>query len=166
MPRSLPLLLVLCGLPFAGKSTLAHALEKDYAFFRVSYDELWQQEHAQSGLSLPFETLTARADTLLGIALARGECVVYDTLNDTLAWRNQLRALAAAHQARFVLIYLNTPPEVLATRRQQSAQTSDRHPVSSENLHRAHAKFEPPTPDEAALHFFPHSDLATLVLTL
>lgn len=166
MPRSLPLLVILCGLPFAGKSTLARALEKDYGFVRVSYDELWQQEHARSGLSLPFKALSAQADALLGATLARGECVVYDTLNDTLAWRNQLRALAAAHQARFVLVYLDTPPEVLAERRRQSAQTGDRHPVSSENLHRAHAKFEPPTPDEAALHFFPHSDLAALVLTL
>lgn len=162
----MPLLIVLCGLPFSGKSTLARRLAAGTGAIRLSYDELWQEQKGETGRSLGFEELSDLAHKRLRAALAAGKSAIYDTLNDTRDGRDRLRALAVEQGAHAFVIYLDTPPEVLAQRRQRCAETGERHSVPSDALRTAAARFEAPESDDDTIVFPPEGDIAALRTTL
>jgi predicted kinase len=152
-----PVLVILCGLPFSGKSTMGRRLASVTGAELISYDALWQEVRDATGLSCGFDDLSALADARLRAALRSGRDAVYDTLNDTRDWRDRLRALAESAGAGAVVVYLETPLGVRAARRERCRATGERHPVSSKGLKSSEAKFEPPGPDERAVVVRPES---------
>ena len=146
-----PTLFILCGLPFSGKTTLGARLASETGAVLVSYDALWREVFGATGQSCGYEELSAMAEARLRDALESGRDAIYDTLNDTRAGRDRLRGLAAEAGAETTVLYLDTPADIRAARRERCRITGERHPVASKILAEAIARFEAPAPEEYAV---------------
>src|SRR5208282_5377903 len=78
--------------------------------------------------------------------------------------RRKLAAVAHHHRADFVLVYLDTPLEVIGQRQAENARTRTRHSVPEADMRLDASLLEPPDPAEQAIYVSPADDL-TDVLT-
>jgi predicted kinase len=106
-------LVVLCGLPGSGKSTVAGSLARELGAVRLSSDE-WLDA---LGFDLYDEEARARVDGLqqrLALELVTlGNTVIYESGGWTRAERDALREAARAVGAAVELRYLDVPVETL-----------------------------------------------------
>jgi predicted kinase len=92
-----PVLYILCGLPFSGKSVLAAALSRRCGFELVSVDaiktehglrDVWEDMKPED-----WQKIFAESFLLVRHALQRGDSVIHDSANQTRESRDQLRAI-------------------------------------------------------------------------
>jgi predicted kinase len=153
-------LIAMCGLPFSGKSVLARALSRELRIRLLSYDaEIYPAQHraAPAGASL-----AAEYDFVLGIArreiaaiLAGGESLIYDDLLLQREDRRKLAAVAEAHWAGFVLVYLDTPLAVIEERRTANSRTRARISVPDAKIRTDMSLLDPPGEAERAIYVSP-----------
>jgi predicted kinase len=153
-------LIAMCGLPFSGKSVLARALSRELRIRLLSYDaEIYpaNRRAAPAGASL-----AAEYDFVQGIArreiaeiLAGGESVIYDDLLLGRGDRRKLAAVAEAHWAGFVLVYLDTPLPVIEERRAANSRTRARTSVPDGKMRTDTSLLEPPEEAERAIYVSP-----------
>lgn len=146
-----PVLFLLCGLSFSGKSTLARALARRDVRV-ISYDALNRERGLPfGGEGLPVEewerTAALARDRFRELALDRTPVAIDDT--NCFRWlRDRWRALAEELGYQVMVLHLPTPPEEIERRR---AVAADRPPIRAE-VFRAHAAtFEPPVEGERAV---------------
>ena len=155
--RSVSTLFLMCGLPGAGKTTLARRLEQEYAAVRLTPDEWiskilpadWSRDELDR-LRSPVESLQW---TLAERLLALGTSVVLDWGLWGREERDVLRDQARALGAHVVVHYLNPPRDELVARlsgRGAGSSTST-FVVTEDELDLWAGMLEPPTPDELAL---------------
>lgn len=150
-----PILYVLCGLPFAGKSTLARDLAARLSIPRVELDAI----NTERGLGInaspisPEEWAATYAEVYRRIAdhLRAGKSAIFDAVSFTRAQRDEARALAEDCGAGGRLIYVCVSPEIAAARWHRNRLTGERHDVPDDNFALVRDQFEPPAPDEDAL---------------
>jgi predicted kinase len=145
----------MCGLPFAGKSVLAGALSRELRIRLLSYDSeiyLVQSRLAAAAGDDAGQDLARRQ---IGAILAGGESLIYDDLLLQRNDRRKLAAVAEAHLADFVLIYLDTPPPVIGQRRAANSRTRARTSVPDVKMRLDTSLFEPPEEAERALYVSP-----------
>ena len=156
----MPGLIAMCGLPFSGKSVLARALSRELRLRLLSYDaEIYpaNRRAVPAGASL-----AAEYDFVLGVArreiaeiLAGGESLIYDDLLLGREDRRKLAAVAEAHWAGFVLVYLDTPLPVIEERRAANSPTRARPSVPDGKIRTDAALLEPPEEAERAIYVSP-----------
>jgi predicted kinase len=153
-------LIIVCGLPGSGKTTLAKALEINLRAVRFSPDE-WI-----SALSLDLydEERRAKIEALQWKfgqeLLARGLTVIVEWGTWGRAERDALRLGARALGAAVELHYLDVPLDVLFERIQRRGMEDP--PIEKDALSRWHQAFEVPTAEEIALFDEPMiADLAS-----
>jgi predicted kinase len=164
-----PTLIAMCGLPFAGKSVLARSLSHELGIRLLSYDFEIFLPHRHlvppgSSVAAEYDFVQDIARRQIGALLAAGESLVYD---DLLLGRDDRRKLAAVtrhHQADLVLVYLDTPLEVIDQRQAENARTRTRHSVPEGEMRLEASLLEPPDATEQAISVRPDDDL-TDVLT-
>ena len=143
-------LIILCGLPGSGKTTLGRALESRLRAVRFAPDE-WM--HA---LALDYydeerrEKIEALQWTLAQQLLALGLIVIIEWGTWGRSERDALRLGARALGAAVELHYLSAPLEILFERIQRRGMENP--PVEREALVRWFEIFQPPTPEEMALY--------------
>jgi predicted kinase len=163
------LLVLLCGRPFSGKSTLAGRLSADHGAAVVSFDAINLERGLHGGEGLPIEewakTLEiakARTATLLA---KRPVVAVDDTL--CFRWiREEFRTLARASGARCVLVYLDLPCGDLEARMAANARSGGRPGIQPAVLAEHLATFEPPGEDEGAVVLRSTADIEAWLTTL
>ena len=153
---------LVCGLPCAGKTTLARQLEQELKAVRLSPDE-WLiailgervTREAADALRTPLEhRLLEHALQLLPLGI--------DVILENGFWvreeRLEYRARAAAIGAPTRLHYLDVPVDVLLDRLEQrnAARPAGAFRIDPEELRAWAALFEPPTGDELQLGARPH----------
>lgn len=150
-----PILYVLCGLPFAGKSTLARALAARLGIPRVELDAI----NTERGLGLDLapiepEQWTAtfeEAYRRVTSHLHAGASVIFDAGGFTRAQRDGLRAMSSGCAAAACLIHVRVSPEVATARWQSNRLTGERYDIRDDYFAQGLDHFEPPTADENAL---------------
>jgi predicted kinase len=152
-----PYLYILCGFPFAGKTTLAKALVGALGINRVAIDDIntergvWDDER---GLSAEEWTNTYNeAYRRIEAFLSRGESVIDDSGNFTRELREHLRTIAQRYGACTMIIYVDISLSEAQRRWQENRQTAVRADVRDEDFAYALEHFEPPTEDEQALRY-------------
>lgn len=153
-------LIVMCGLPFAGKSVLAGALSRELRIRLLSYDS--DIYPAYSRLAPAGSSAAAEYDFVQDIArreiaaiLARGESVIYDDLLLERDDRRKLAAVAEAHWADFVLVYLDTPLSVIRERRAANSRTRARTSIPEAWMRLDSSVLQPPDDAERAIRVSP-----------
>lgn len=146
-----PRLVLLCGLPASGKTTLARAIADAYGAVRLNPDE-WElalgldpfDEAFQARLEAKFWELTQRL-------LALGTSVVLEWGFWARSERDEKREAARALGVPVELRFLDAPYEELLRR------VGDRHvagglAITKRHMERYRGMFERPTDDELALY--------------
>jgi predicted kinase len=153
-----PVLIAMCGLPFAGKSVLAGALSRELRIKLLSYD--FEIYPVYSRLAPAGSSMAAEHDFVQDIArreiaaiLAGGESLIYDDLLLERDDRRKLAAVAKAHWADLVLVYLDTPLSVIDERREANART--RISIPEAKMRRDISLLEPPVEAERAIYVSP-----------
>ena len=81
--------------------------------------------------------------------LERGESVIYDDLNLEENDRLKVQEVGDACHARSVIIYANTPLDVIQKRREANTTTNGRGYISERTMQLDISLFQPPRPEEA-----------------
>jgi predicted kinase len=146
-----PTLYVLCGLPGAGKTTLAAAIAKARDIAKISLDHIKADEgFFVSDHDVPEADWSGIIDVVhasLLMPLRLGRDAVFDARNLKREQRDDLRNLAASRNFASKLIYVAIPE---ATARQRAPDAIDA----------ALAIFEEPSRDEGAVVYTPTQDVA------
>lgn len=150
---------ILCGLPFAGKTTLAKALEERLGFARVDMDEI----NTDRGVGLHGEAISqedwdrtyAESYRQLDQLLQSGQSVLFDAANFTKAQRNYLREIAAQHGASTQVLYLDVSESEAKQRWLLNRITHRRYDVRDDDFAYVVTYFDEPTPDEHVLRYHP-----------
>jgi predicted kinase len=158
-----PALLLMCGVAFAGKTTLSRRIAARCGHHRICLDDL----NAERGLGhvgpedIPvdeWERSSQQAAGQIETLLAAGESVVLDDTNGYRFLRERYRDVAHGHQAPCLIVYLPFTLEqglqrIAANRIEQARMDFPEH------LYRFHvSQFEPPDHDEPTLVFEPGED--------
>jgi predicted kinase len=150
-------LYILCGLPFAGKTTLARTLSERFGYTCIELDRMnYERGLGADGNAIPgqqwgetYQESYRWVDRLL----AEGQPVVYDAANFTRAMRDELRQIADRHGVHVQVIYLDVPEHEVRVRWQQNRQAPWRHDVPDEDFHNVTTYFQPPGEDENVLRY-------------
>ena len=164
----MPALIAMCGLPFAGKSVLARALSRELRIRLLSYDSEIYQVHSRlapagSSAAAEYDYIQGIARREIGAILAGGESLIYDDLLLERGDRRKLAAVAEAHWAGFVLVYLDTPPSVIDERRAANSRTRARISVPEGKIRLDISRLEPPEEAERAIYVSPDYVLAEIL---
>jgi predicted kinase len=142
-------LIIVCGLPGSGKTTLARALENQLRAVRFAPDE-WMSDLS---LDLYDEARRAKVEELQWKfgqrLLALGLIVIIEWGTWSRSERDRLREQARALGAAVELHYLSAPEEVLFDRIQRRGMESP--PIQRDALSRWCEIFQAPTAEEMAL---------------
>jgi len=158
----------MCGLPFSGKSVLAEALSRELRIRLLSYDHGIYPVHSRSapaGSSVvgEYDFVQAIARREIGAILAGGESLIYDDLLVQREDRRKLAAVAEAHWADLVLVYLDTPLPVIDERRAANSGTRRRTSIPEASMRSDISVLEPPQDAERAIYVSPDYVLADVL---
>jgi len=163
-----PLIISLTGLPFSGKSTLAKVLSEELSLPIVNYDNdvYAKHKHEVPAGTLPakeFEMIETIAREYLAKKLIAGQSLIYDDLGLQKEDPEHIRQLASENGANYVLVFVDTPIEVIEERRSLNHQTNGREHIDSEKLHLDISLLEKPQPDEPAIVVTPSTSIEHIV---
>ncbi|MBI4100176.1 ATP-binding protein [Candidatus Microgenomates bacterium] len=148
-----PKLYILCGLPFAGKTTLANEIVKLLGFMSVNIDEIkvekGYKDVGDDDISDDvwkdiFEEIQKR----IGENLDKGKSIICESYNVVRSARNETRVAALRRGIETVVIFVNIPEEVTRKRWLENKQTNERFDISERVYNEAKREFEPPTENE------------------
>jgi predicted kinase len=158
--------LILCGIQFTGKTTLARALAMLRGWAHVSSDEIVESllesvdgEISEEQWSEAFHISLKR----VAESLARGQSVVYDSTAFERVTRDQIRAIARQYDASARVVYFTLPVAEANRRRIENQLHPQRHDVSEKGFWELVNSLEPPTADESILIFDGTLDAATWI---
>jgi len=152
----------MCGLAFSGKSTLARKIAEHTGSRLIAFDKLWVEKEKEQPITKGDEGwrfIRKVAQDEIANTLKEGQSVVYDDNNVRLEHREEVRLIARNLGANPVVIYLNTPMELIKEREQVNKSTGERHEVDPENFQKVIDQLEMPTSKENVLEFTPNTDI-------
>jgi predicted kinase len=155
-----PVLIAMCGLSFSGKSVLAGTLSRELRIRLLSYDlEIYpaysRLAPAGSSAAAVYDFVQDIARREIAAILDRGESLIYDDLLLERDDRRKLAAVAKAHWADLVLVYLDTPLSVIDERRAANTRTRTRTSLPEGKMRLDISLLEPPEESERAVYVRP-----------
>ena len=155
-------LYIMCGLAFSGKSTLARKIAERTGSRLIAFDMLWiekeKEQHIIKG-DEGWRFIMKVAQDEIANTLKEGQSVVYDDTNVRFEHREEVREIARNLGVNPIMIYLNTPMELLRKREFTNKTTGERHDAEPENLQKVVEQLKVPTSNENVLEFTPNTDI-------
>lgn len=154
MARRDPTVWLLCGLAFAGKSTLASLLAARTGAAILSLDDINAERDLHGGVGIPTEEWAAthrEALRRLDALLEQGRSVIVDDTNCFRWLRDSYRDAARVHGAPATVIHLDVPLDAALARLRANEASPERAPVTEAILRDLARDFEPPAPDETTI---------------
>lgn len=152
-----PTLYILCGLPFAGKTTLAKELVKHFGFVHIDIDQINTNFCVGlRGASISqeeWEITYTEAYKQLGDTLDSGQSVLFEGTSFTKVLRDQLRAIADERSVLSWVIYVDISESEARQRLHYNRVTQQRYDVRDDNFAFVTTYFEPPTVEERVIHY-------------
>lgn len=163
----MPRIYILCGLPFAGKTTLAKALAQRLNLSRVSIDEI----NGERGLgfnnapisSEDWDITYAESYRQLNAHLRAGRSVIYDAGNFSHAERDKARAIAAHNGSDTLVIYVTTAAPIVRARWLRNRLTNERNDIRDDYFAIGITQFEPPDEDEHIVRYSTEQEVSTWI---
>lgn len=157
-------LYIMCGLGFAGKSTLAKKIAEHTGAIIVSQDENYfekQDEIDNSDMDSKqqWNFLLNYSRQKIDDYMAIGKSVVFDNTSCGLGERDALRAIAGKYAAKSIVVYLDIPYELADERYRKNKITKKRLDVKQEYLDDVKRHMEIPTSDENLVVYTPQTNL-------
>lgn len=152
----MPKQIVICGISFAGKSTLGAAIAGRFGYEQVDVDDT---KFALFGLDIRDEELSRAAwehiydqtYRLIREHLRAGKSVVDGSGNFRRSERRRVRDLADPRADETITILVDTPPGVARQRLLANRNNLTRLDVTDDDFEHILCVWEPPAPDEHAL---------------
>lgn len=144
---------ILCGPSFSGKTHIAEQISKSTNAITISFDDL-RRELFPYKLSLESEDwMVVKTEALKRYqhALEQKISVIWDSTNPLRSYRQELIELARRFGATEYLIHLNTPKEIVYTRRRRNAEYPTRHQIEDKDFDSTLQEWEQPSPEEGNL---------------
>jgi predicted kinase len=143
-----PTLYALCGLPFAGKSTIAHELAEQLGAPIVRLDAINGERglglDGQAILQHEWERTYAEAYRRLEQALVANNSVIFDHVNFTRTERDRVRHIAALHDANVQIVYVSVTVAEARRRLIANRAAKGRNDVRDDDFDFVVRHFEPP----------------------
>ena len=109
-------LLVLCGIPASGKTTLARKLYDISSITEVVQlisTDTWRDDEYYADFQPEREQeVRKKALDATKVALRKGESVIHDDTNYYSSMRHELYSLAVEKRCKFAIVFINTPLDI------------------------------------------------------
>ncbi|HEU5187318.1 MAG TPA: ATP-binding protein [Candidatus Saccharimonadales bacterium] len=163
-----PKLIILSGLPFSGKSTIAKKLGDSLGIKVVSYDHDIYAKHKDevppgTSPAKEYEIIQAIAREYLRSLLTEDESIIYDDLNLEKTDRQLLLELAGQCNAKAHIIFVDTPLPIIEERRQANMKLPNRDHIGEEKMQLNISLLQKPSKDENAIYFKPGDSVEELL---
>ena len=147
-----PHLIIMCGLAFSGKTTVARRIAAALDAVLISLDDINDERGLVGGdgsmTDEDWLETHALARQQTASFLAQNHTVVLDDTFSHKLLRDEARALAQTNNADFSLIFVETPQETIEARRAQNATTQARRSISDAVFRDHVARFQWPLDEE------------------
>lgn len=153
-----PILYIMCGLAFSGKSTLTKEITRHTGAILVSQDSIWFEKLEETktiGKKPTYLSVLDISKTKIRKALMSGKSAIFDNTNAGFNHREEFRQIANECGAKSVVVYLNVSNEELQKRWETNKITRDRHGVNENEIQTVRSHFEAPTQTENLIEFMP-----------
>jgi predicted kinase len=151
-----PVLVVICGLSFAGKTTLGGAVARRFNHKQVDVDatkvRLYGVRFDDNALDQDaWNRIYEETDLEIARYLRSRASVIDASRNFRKAERSHARHIAALNGGKFLLIYMDTPEDVARKRLLANRQHPERADWGDTSFDEIVRVMEPPSADEHAL---------------
>lgn len=164
-------LFVLCGYPFAGKSTIARELVERFNLVRIALDDIFAEQNIDTSTNTKITSEQQQIvydiyQNRIAENLDLGNSAIIDSVAHKREARDSLRQLAEKHRAQMSLLFVDTPLDVATQRWQQNRGTQARVDVQNDSFNEVVQSFEKPTPDENPIVITPNAKLDEVIRRL
>jgi len=151
-------LVILCGIPFSGKTTLANKIAQALNCTRIDLDEVKFQLFGkditddgidQAGWDKVYQEMYKEIEEVL----KQGKTVVHDTGNFTIYERGLISDIAKKLNISFITIFIDTPIKVARERLEKNRKVKKRFDVTDKAFQESVDEMEPPTKSENSFVF-------------
>jgi len=130
-------LILLVGLPYSGKSTFALKLEK------FNFIHIWGTK-IKKEYGLDDKKFLDISEKIIEILLTQGYNVTFDFLNHKNTHRERIFSIATKTDINYLIVYLNTPKDVIFQRQSTTMESLGRTNISKEIIEEILSEFEIP----------------------
>ena len=151
-------LVIICGISFAGKSTLGEAITQRFGYVQVDVDDmkfhLFGPDSKDEELSrADWVRIYHETDKLMESYLQSGKTVIDASRNFRKQERQLARQIATQLKAEVVTILVDTPVGIAQKRLLENREKQSRLDVTDQDFETILQVWEPPTADETPLVF-------------
>src|SRR6266702_2509405 len=161
-------LVIICGISFAGKSTLGEAIAHRFDYAQVDVDDMKFHLYGPEGKDeelrrADWVKIYHETDKLIESYLQSGKAVIDASRNFTKDERQVARHIATQLKAEVVTIFVDTTEDIARKRLLENRKKQSRRDVIDKDFEEILQVWEPPTANENPLVFHNGDDIDTWI---